>query len=194
MCSQSWTPLPLLSPYHPSGSSQCTSPKLPASCIKPGLAICFLYDIIHVLSYLPSYSIQVHWLRTKCWPKQNEISIYLFSRWVASDSLRRHGLQHARLPRPSFLEFAHIQVHWVDDAIQLSHPLLSTSPFSFSLCQHQGLFQWVGSSNLVAKVLELSFSFSPFSEYLRLISYRIDWFDLLAVQGTIYYLRLLHCC
>ena len=37
-CSQSWTPLPPPSPYHPSGSSQCTSPKLPVSCIEPGLA------------------------------------------------------------------------------------------------------------------------------------------------------------
>ena len=37
------------SPYHPSGSSQCTSPKLPVSCIEPGLVIRFLYDIIHVL-------------------------------------------------------------------------------------------------------------------------------------------------
>ena len=43
-----WTPLPPPSPYHPSGSSQCTSPKHPVSCIKPGLAICFTYDIIHV--------------------------------------------------------------------------------------------------------------------------------------------------
>ena len=42
-------PLPPPSPYLPSGSSQCTSPKLPVSCIEPGLAICFLYDIIHVL-------------------------------------------------------------------------------------------------------------------------------------------------
>ena len=41
-------PLQPPSPYHPSGSSQCTSPKHPISCIKPGLAICFLYDIIHV--------------------------------------------------------------------------------------------------------------------------------------------------
>ena len=48
-CSPSWTPLPPLSPYHPSGSSQCTSPKRPVSCIEPGLAIHFLYDIIHVL-------------------------------------------------------------------------------------------------------------------------------------------------
>ena len=48
-CSPSWTLLPPPSPYHPSGSSQCTSPKLPVSCIEPGLAIHFLYDIIHVL-------------------------------------------------------------------------------------------------------------------------------------------------
>ena len=48
-CSPSWTPLPPASPYHPSLSSQCTSPKLPVSCIKPGLAIHFLYDIIHLL-------------------------------------------------------------------------------------------------------------------------------------------------
>ena len=48
-CSPSWIPLPPPSPYHPSGSSQCTSPKLPVSCIEPGLAIHFLYDIIHVL-------------------------------------------------------------------------------------------------------------------------------------------------
>ena len=47
-CSPSWTPLPPPSPYHPSGSSQCTSPKLSVSCIEPGLAIRFLYDI-HVL-------------------------------------------------------------------------------------------------------------------------------------------------
>ena len=47
-CSPSWTPLPPPSLYHPSGSSQCTSPKLPVSCIEPGLAIHFLYNIIHV--------------------------------------------------------------------------------------------------------------------------------------------------
>ena len=40
MCSPPWTPLPPPSPSHPSGSSQCTSPKHPVSCIKPGLAIC----------------------------------------------------------------------------------------------------------------------------------------------------------
>ena len=47
-CSQSWTPLPPPSPYHLSGSSQCTSPKHPVSCIEPRLVIHFLLDIIHV--------------------------------------------------------------------------------------------------------------------------------------------------
>ena len=42
------TPLPPPSTYHPSGSSQCTSPKHPVSCIEPGLTIHFIYDIIHV--------------------------------------------------------------------------------------------------------------------------------------------------
>ena len=48
MCSPSWTPLPPSSPSHPSESSQCSSPEHPVSCIKPGLAICFTYDNIHV--------------------------------------------------------------------------------------------------------------------------------------------------
>ena len=48
MCSPSWTPLPPPSLYHPSASSRCTSPKHPVSCIKPGLAMHFIYDIIHV--------------------------------------------------------------------------------------------------------------------------------------------------
>ena len=47
MCSPSWTLLPPPSPFHPSGSSQCTSPKHPVSCIEPGLATHFIYNIIH---------------------------------------------------------------------------------------------------------------------------------------------------
>ena len=48
MCSPSWTLLLPPSPFHPSGSSQCTSPKHPVSCIKPGLATRFIHDILHV--------------------------------------------------------------------------------------------------------------------------------------------------
>ena len=59
------------------------------------------------------------------------------------------------------LELAQTHIHWVDDAIQPSHPLLSPSPPAFNLSQHQGLFQWVSSSHQVAIVLDFSFSISP---------------------------------
>ena len=52
------------------------------------------------------------------------------------------------------LEFTQIHVHWVGDAIQLSHPLSSLFPPAFNLSQHQGLFKWINSSHEVAKVLE----------------------------------------
>ena len=48
MCSPSWTLLPFPSPYPPSGSSQCTSPKHPVSCIEPGLATRSIYDILRI--------------------------------------------------------------------------------------------------------------------------------------------------
>ena len=86
---------------------------------------------------------------------------------------------HHQLP-----EFTQAHVHWDSDAIQPSHPLSSPSPSAFNLSQHQGLFQWVSSSHQVAKVLELQFSISPSNEYSGLISFRMDWLDLLAVQGT----------
>ena len=52
-------------------------------------------------------------------------------------------------------EFAQTHVHWVSDAIRPSHPLLPPFPPVFNLSQHQGVFQWVGSSHHVAEVLEL---------------------------------------
>ena len=82
--------------------------------------------------------------------------LWLFSRSVVSDSLRPHRLQHARLPVLHHLpEFAQTHVHWVNDAIQPSHPLSSPSPPAHDLSQHQSLFQWVGSSHQVVKVLEI---------------------------------------
>ena len=107
---------------------------------------------------------------------------------MVSDPLWPHGLQHTRLPCPSLSpEFAQMHVHWVDDAIQPSHPLSPFSPPALNLSQHQDLFQWVGSSHQVAKVLELqhqSFQWI-FNNQWILISFRIDWFVLLAVQGTL---------
>ena len=103
-----------------------------------------------------------------------------FSCSVVSDSLRPHG----STPGLTNFEPTQTHVHWVSDAIQPSHLLLSPSPPAFSLSQHQGLFQWVGSLNQVAKV-SFSFGISPSNEYSGLISFRIDWFDLLAIQETL---------
>ena len=83
------------------------------------------------------------------------------------------------------LDFAQIHVHWVSDAIQPSHPLSSPSLPTLNLSQHQGLFHWVGSSIMWPKYWNFSFNISPFSEYSGLISFRIDWFDFRAVQGTL---------
>ena len=83
------------------------------------------------------------------------------------------------------LEFAQIHVHWVSDSIQPSHPLSSPSPPAFNLSQHQ-----VFSNESVLcirwpKYWAFSFSISPSNEYSGLISFRIDWLDLLVVQGTV---------
>ena len=59
-------------------------------------------------------------------------------------------------------EFTQIHVHWVGDAIQPSHPLLSPSPPARNLSQHQGLFQWVSSSHEMAKVLEFQLQYQSF--------------------------------
>ena len=73
---------------------------------------------------------------------------------------------HHQLP-----EFTQTHVHWVGDAIQPSHPLLSPSPPTFNLSQHQGLFKQVNSSHQMAKVLEVqlqhqSFQWTPRTDLL----------------------------
>ena len=84
------------------------------------------------------------------------------------------------------LEFTQTQVHWVGDAIQPSHPLLSPSP-ALSLSQHQGLFKWVSSHIRWPKHWTFSFQHlnSPSNEHPGLVSFRMYWLDLLAVQGTL---------
>ena len=83
------------------------------------------------------------------------------------------------------LEFAQTHVHWVGDAIQASHPLLSPSPPAFNLSQHEGLFQWVSSSHQLAKVLEFQLQHQSFQWIFRTGFFRMDWLDLLAIQGTL---------
>ena len=106
---------------------------------------------------------------------------FQFSRSVISDSLGPHGLQHARPPCPSPLrEFTQTHVHRVGNAIQPSCPLSSPSPSTFNLFQHESALRirW-------QKYWSFSFSISHSSEYSGLISFGIDWLDLLAVQGTL---------
>ena len=92
-----------------------------------------------------------------------------------SDSLRPHELQHTRLPCPSLSpEFAQTHVHWVGDSIQPSHPLLPPSPPVLNLSQHQGLFQWVGFSHQMAKVLELQLQYQPF-QWIFSVDFLEDW-------------------
>ena len=81
-------------------------------------------------------------------------------------------------------EFTQTPVHQVGDAIQPPHPLSPPSPAP-SPSQHQGLFQWVNSSYEVAKVLEFQLQHHPSNKYSGLISFRMDWLDLFAVQGTL---------
>ena len=64
-------------------------------------------------------------------------------------------------------EFTQTHVHWVGDAIQPSHPLLSPSPPALNLTQHQGLFKWVSSSHQVAKVLEFQLQHQSFQWMFR---------------------------
>ena len=87
---------------------------------------------------------------------------------------------HHQLP-----ESTQTHVHWVGDAIQPSHPLSSPSLPALNLSQHQGLFKRVSSSHQVAKMLEFQFQHQSFNEHPGLISFRMDWLELLAVQGTL---------
>ena len=87
---------------------------------------------------------------------------------------------HHQLP-----EFTQTHVHWIGYAIQPSHPLSSPSPLAFSLSQHQGVFKWGSSSHQMAKVLEFQLQHLSFQWTLRTDPFKMDWLDLLAIQGTL---------
>ena len=85
-----------------------------------------------------------------------------------------------------FLEPTETHVHLVGDAIQPSHPLSSPSPPALSLSQHQGLFSNESALRISwPKYWSFSFNISPSNEHPGLISFRMDWLDLLTVQGTL---------
>ena len=86
---------------------------------------------------------------------------------------------HHQLP-----EFTQTHVRWVYDAIQPSYQLSSPSPPASNPSQHQCLFQWSILPMKRPKYWSFSLSISPTNEHLGLVSFRMDWMDLLAVQGT----------
>ena len=117
--------------------------------------------------------------------------LLLFIHWVMSDSLRPHGLQHTRLPCPSvgfpsgsqsLLKLMSIESVMPSNHLLLCRPLLLSSVFtSIRVFSNKSALRirW-------PKYWSFSFNISPSNEYSGLISFRIDWFDLLAVQGTLY--------
>ena len=96
------------------------------------------------------------------------------------DHSRSGFLVHHQLP-----ELIKTHVHRVSDAIQPSHPLSSPSPPAFNLSKHQCLSSESVLHIMWPKYWSFNFSISPSNEYSELISFRIYWLDLLAVQGTL---------
>ena len=103
-----------------------------------------------------------------------------FSRSVMSNSLQPHGLQHARLSR-SLLKLTSIKLVMPSNHLILRHPLLLPSIFlSISVFSDESVLciRW-------PKYWSFSFSISPSNEYSGMIYFRMDWLDLLVVQGTL---------
>ena len=108
-----------------------------------------------------------------------------FSHSFVSSSLWPHGLQHAIPVLHQLLELAQTHVHRVGDTIQLSHPLSSPSAPALNL-SHIRVFSNESVPHIVwPQYWSYSFNISPSNEYSGMISFRIDWFALLAVQGIL---------
>ena len=128
--------------------------------------------------------------RPSCWGQRNSpLALHdqsvQFSHSVLSDSLWPRGLQHARLPCPSPTPGAYSNsCPW----IWWCHPTISSSviPFSSLPSMFPSIRVFSNESVLCIRWPKYwSFSFSPSKEYSGLISFRMDWLDLLAVQGTL---------
>ena len=130
------------------------------------------------------------------WADTNEVNTYIFNTCsVQFNSVAQScptlcdpmNCSTPGLPvHHQFLEFTQTHVHQVGDAIQPSHPLPSPSPPTPSPSQHQGIFQWVNSSLELPKYWSFSFSIIPSKEHPGLISFRVDWLDLLTIPEIKY--------
>ena len=172
LCSPSWTLLPPPSPYHPSGSSQCTSPKHPVSCIEPRLATRFIHDITHVSmpfsqisppSPSPTESIRlIYSLNT------DSVSWVAQSCPTLCDPMNNSTLGlpvHHQLPDLTKLMCSESVMP--TNHLILCHPLLLLPSIFPSI-----RVVWVSSSHQVAKVLEFqlqhqSFQWTPRTDLLQ---------------------------
>ena len=136
----------------------------------------FIQILVISLSYV-TYSFKILSLCISCLSVQLLSCVWLFATpWTVA---------HQASPSiTKLLGLAQTHVHRVGDAIQPSHPLSSPSPPAFNLSQHCDLFKWVSSLHQV-EYWSFGFNISPSNEYSRLISFRMDWLDLLAVWGTL---------
>ena len=177
----------------------CCSRRLPAKSFNTSLwknrtwiFVCLCPLMISLLYQLFIFPFLFHLIENICW----EFTIWLCTLLVSYLSSQfsphlcptlRNSIDFSMRGFPvrhQLLEPTQTNVHWVGDAIHPSHPLLSPSPPAFNVSQHQGLFQWIGSSHHVAKLLEFHLQHQSF-QFSGLISFRIDWFDLPAVQGSL---------
>ena len=126
------------------------------------------------------------WPRAVGWGRERKLSSIQFSHSVMSDSLQAHESQHAKPPCPLLTPGVHSNVR---PSSQWCHPAISSSIVPFSSCP-QSLPASVFSNESTLhmrwpKYWSFSFSISPSNEHPRLISFRMGWLDLLAVQGTL---------
>ena len=151
MCSQSWIPLPPPTPYHLSGSSPCTSPKHPVSCIEHRLEIRFLHDSIHVA---------MHFFKVPQIPQGKRVAHVHTSRLLCRWLFPRAGLEASAVCPP-----------W-PPGLGLSCPGLLSAPFVYQACTYPRIFAlallsawnalltfiWLVSSNPSGFRLNISYS------------------------------------
>ena len=114
------------------------------------------------------------------------ISSVEFSCSVVSNSLWPHGLQHASPPCPSPTPRVYPNLH---PSSRWCHPSISSSVVPFSSCFNCSHYRGLSSKSVLCirwpKYWSFSFNINPSNEHPGLISFRMDWLDLLAVQGTL---------
>ena len=116
-------------------------------CLGLLLLLLFIECFLYARHWWSIFFLSSIFLRTIVVAVQSLSSVWLFATPMDCNMPGLPVLQY-------LLEFPQVHVHWIGDVIQPSHPLSPPSPPAINLSQHQGLFQWVGSSPQVAKVLE----------------------------------------